>query len=59
MQLEVRDIKRENLPDYLFNEEVKRPLPRQPVTRKVKREHSVNDEGEDDSKNVRVKVDEI
>lgn len=54
MHLEVRDIKRENLPDYLFNEEMKRPQPRQPASaRKVKREHSV---GEDDSKNVRVKT---
>ncbi len=55
MHLEVRDIKRENLPDYLFNEEMKRPQPRQPapVVRKVKREHSV---GEDDSKNYRVKT---
>lgn len=53
MHLEVRDIKRENLPDYIFNEEMKRPQPRQPTTRKVKRENSV---GTEEGKNVRVKT---
>lgn len=54
MQLEVRDIKRENLPEYIFNEEMKRPQPRPPATtRKIKREHSV---GAEEAKNVRVKT---
>ena len=53
MHLEVRDIKRENLPDYIFNEEMKRPQPRQSTTRKVKRENSV---GTEEGKNVRVKT---
>lgn len=53
MHLEVRDIKRENLPDYIFNEEMKRPQPRQPATRKVKRENS---NGTEEGKNVRVKT---
>ena len=53
MHLEVRDIKRENLPEYIFNEEMKRPQPRPPTTRKIKREHSV---GAEEVKNVRVKT---
>lgn len=38
MQLEVRDIKRENLPGYLFDSEMPRPQPRVPISRKIKRE---------------------
>lgn len=56
MQLEVRDIKRENLPEYIFNEEMKRPQPRLPTTRKIKREHSA--EPVNDPKNGRVKTED-
>jgi poly(A) polymerase len=63
MQLEVRDIKRENLPEYIFNEEMKRPLPRQPAVRKVKRDLSSESttttaSSEVDHKSSRVKIEE-
>lgn len=49
MHLQVRDIKRENLPEYIFSEEMPRPQPK--PLRKIKRELSP-----DEIKNVRVKT---
>lgn len=62
MHLEVRDIKRENLPEYIFDEEMKRPVPRPPIIRKIKRENLSNGNGlgedEEEVKNFRVKTDD-